>query len=138
MLPGEPCSAPGAVTGQDGSRGSGHVHRKPRPGPMLRYSGDRRLCGCRTPRQAWRIWPRALLWGHGPTAVEWSVSFQTNGIEPFFFLNHSKSPREEEEMSGAPFRQLSEDSGSRVSGAALGILHQARHGFPGGILLQYW
>ena len=102
----------GEVTGQDGSGGPGHVHRKPRPGLMLRYSGDRRLCGCRTPRQAWRIWPRALLWGHGPTAVEWSVSFQRNGIEPFFFLNHSKSPGEAEEMSGTSFRPVSEVSGS--------------------------
>lgn len=54
-----------------------------------------------------------------------------------FFLNHSKSPREEEEMSGASFRPVSEDSESRVSGVALGILRQAGHGLPGGIWLQY-
>lgn len=42
-----------------------------------------------------------------------------------FFLNHSKSPRKENEMLGASFRPVSEDSESRVSGVALGILLQA-------------
>ena len=79
------------------------------------------------------VGPQGKHGGFGPETscgvmgqLLWSGLCLSKGIgQSHFSLNHSKSPRKENEMFGASFRPVSEDSESRVSGVALGIPRQA-------------